>query len=131
MPGNLVFDKPPLSVTEMVTKFEKRGLTVQDHRKAEQVLKFVSYYRFTGYGLTFQEVDAQGKRIHTFRAGATFDDILERYDFDRHLRLLINDAIERIEVGIRTLMTHQLSLNYHSHWYLDREFLNQPMNTET
>lgn len=39
------------------------------------------------------------------------------YVFDRKLRLLVFDAIERIEIGLRTQIIYQLSLKYGSHWH--------------
>jgi len=36
-----------------------------------------------------------------FRSGTSFDDVMRLYVFDKKLRLLFIDAIERIEVGLR------------------------------
>ena len=41
---------------------------------------------------------------------------VEEYKFDRKLRLLIFDAIERIEIALRTQVIYQLSHKYGSHW---------------
>ena len=40
---------------------------------------------------------------HDFKEGASFDDVITRYNFDRSLRLILFDAIEIIEVyyGLR------------------------------
>ena len=43
----------------------------------------------------FQVVDDHN---HKFTPGITFDHVLDLYVFDRELRLLVFDAIERIEV---------------------------------
>lgn len=115
-----VYDKPPFTIEEMLQQFKQRGLIITDYNKAETILKFVSYYRFTGYGLIFEKFD-NGKRLHQFKGGTTFNSILYRYDFDRHVKLLLNDAIERIEIGMRTIINHHLSLKCNnSHWYLDK-----------
>lgn len=43
--------------------------------------------------------------------------MIDLYRFDRKLRLLIFDAIERIEIGLRTQLIYQLSQKYGSHWH--------------
>jgi abortive infection bacteriophage resistance protein len=44
----------------------------------------------------------------TFRANTTFDAVWQRYAFDRHLRLLVMDAVERIEIAVRTQLAYHL-----------------------
>ncbi|MCK7539777.1 MAG: Abi family protein [Marinilabiliales bacterium] len=39
---------------------------------------------------------------HTLKPDTWFEDIIDRYNFDRHLRLILFDAIERIEIALRT-----------------------------
>ena len=59
------------------------------------------------------------KTLHTFQNNTYFEDIIERYNFDRHLRLILFDAIERIEIALRTKMIYHMSLKYGGLWYLD------------
>ncbi len=56
----------------------------------------------------------------TLRAGTTFDDVLRLYHFDRKLRLLVLDEIERLEVAIRTVICNELSISHGPHWYLSK-----------
>jgi abortive infection bacteriophage resistance protein len=56
---------------------------------------------------------------HIFSTDTYFEDIIDRYNFDRHLRLILFDAIERIEIALRTKMIYHLSIAYGSLWYLD------------
>jgi abortive infection bacteriophage resistance protein len=84
-------------------------------------LQFINYYRLSGYTISFEEI-IDGKRSHQFKANTTFDNILALYDFDRHLRMLVMDAIERIEVAVRTQICLVLATTYNdSHWHLKRE----------
>ncbi len=53
-----------------------------------------------------------GKVTGRFQPGTDFDRVLTLYEFDRHLRLLVMDAIERIEVHVRTLVTYHLGHQY-------------------
>jgi abortive infection bacteriophage resistance protein len=87
----------------------------RDESNAPHFLLNISYYRLKGYWW-----DAQTDYTnHSFKPNTVFEDIVDRYNFDRHLRLLLFDAIERIEIGLRTKMIYHLSLNYGSLWYLN------------
>jgi abortive infection bacteriophage resistance protein len=54
--------------------------------------------------------DADGLRQSQLQPGTTFEDVLSLYEFDRKLRLLVLDALERVEVSIRTAVTHRLGI---------------------
>jgi abortive infection bacteriophage resistance protein len=61
-----------------------------------------------------------------FKKGTTWDIIHQLYVFDRKLRLLVFDAIERLEIAIRTQIIYQLSHKYGSHWQDDSSIFNPP-----
>ena len=66
---------------------------------------------------------------HQFIPNTSFEDILELYIFDRKLRVLIIDAIERIEVALRSILTNTMALN-DTHWYQDdRYFKNSSIHS--
>ena len=109
------FTKQALTIQEQVDQWVDRGLVVTDRTKAEHFLSVISYYRLSAYSLPFQ----LGSNDHRFRLGTTFDDILNLYSFDRELRLLVMDAIERLEVALRTQITNHMSVTYDPHWYLN------------
>ena len=104
------FNKPPLTFIEQVQKLKKRGMQVPDEHKAAFYLSHINYYRFTAYCLPFE----QNQTTHLLRQGTRFDDVLKLYIFDRELRLLILDVIERFEVSIRTQMAYHLSRNHNT-----------------
>ena len=56
---------------------------------------------------------------HQFVAGATFEQITDLYSFDRKLRVIFLDALDRVEVGLRAATTQALCQLHGSHWYLD------------
>jgi len=99
-----VFNKPPLSISEHISQWISRGLLIPDPARARRYLSVISYYRLSAYTLPFQVGDSE----HHFKTGTTFDAVLDLYIFDRRLRLLILDAIERIEVALRARMTNVL-----------------------
>ena len=57
---------------------------------------------------------------HTFKENTDFDDIMRVYSFDRKLRILLLDIIERIEVAIKAAISNHMSLALgNPHWYLE------------
>jgi abortive infection bacteriophage resistance protein len=90
--------KPALSLDAQIDLLISRGLEIPDRDKACHYLRYIGYYRLSGYYLTFQQKTPEANH-HTFKKGVTFGDILDIYIMDRELRLLVMDAIERIEVA--------------------------------
>ncbi len=90
------YKKKPLLYTQQIELFKFRGLLIPDEAKAERYLNEISYYRLSAYALPFQ------KEKDKFDDGTTFQDVIGLYLFDRELRLLVLDAIERIEIAIRS-----------------------------
>ncbi|MBZ9889445.1 Abi family protein [Mesorhizobium sp. BR1-1-3] len=113
------FAKPAVSIEGQIALLEARGMAVPDHKHATHCLQHISYYRLRAYWLPFEDaVPAPGE--HKFRPGTSFDDVLALYVFDRRLRLLVLDAVERIEVSLRGSWAHFLAMRYGSHGYLDK-----------
>lgn len=106
-----VYNKIPLSFTDQITLLKSRDLIIGDEPKALSYLQEISYYRLSAYFLPYQT--AKDK----FENSITFEQIIKTYSFDRELRLLVFDCIERIEVAIRTQFIYQMALHYNdSHW---------------
>lgn len=82
---------------------------------AASYLKNISYYRLKGYWWDMQ-IDF---KKHTLKPDTWFEDIIDRYNFDRQLRLILFDAIERIEIALRTKLIYHFSVSYGGLWYLD------------
>jgi abortive infection bacteriophage resistance protein len=110
------YNKPALTFKEQVDLLRSRGLVVEDLQRAERHLSNVSYYRLSAYMRPFRKLDVEGKATDEFEEGTTWNDVYDLYRFDRKLRLLLFDAIERIEIALRTQLIYQLSHKYGSHW---------------
>jgi abortive infection bacteriophage resistance protein len=95
-----------------------RGVVVQDHDLAKHYLEKIGFYRLAGYSLPFQK-GGTGADRHDCKVPVEFQTILDRYIFDRKFRLLLMDAIERIEVSIRASFSNTIAITHGSHWYLD------------
>lgn len=107
-PRKVPFRKLPSTFPDQIQILQSRGLNVPNVAEAEFYLSQLKYYRLAAYCLPFEQDHAS----HQFIAGTSFDDVLSLYIFDRELRLLLLDAIERIEVSLRTQMAYHLSHNY-------------------
>ncbi|MGR3221122.1 MAG: Abi family protein, partial [Candidatus Anammoxibacter sp.] len=64
------------------------GLIIDLEDRAIDILQKVSYYRLSAFFLPFQTTSDR------FNKGTKFDDIFNLYEFDRHLRGMLWDAIE-------------------------------------
>lgn len=110
--------KPPLIYDDQISLLKSRGLIIADENRARRHLENISYYRLSAYMISFKKRDA-GVIIDTFCEDTTWEQIYDLYVFDRKLRLLVFDAIERLEIAIRTQIIYQLSHKYGSHWQDD------------
>ncbi len=79
-------------------------------------MEFVSYYRLSGYWKSFEQPYTNN---HIFQENTRFRDVKRLYEFDRKLRLLILDAIERIEIALRTQWTNFIAQKYGPCGYLN------------
>ncbi|MBI4742891.1 MAG: Abi family protein [Betaproteobacteria bacterium] len=108
------FTKPATTYTEQVALLQQRGMGIADESKAAFYLQHLNYYRLAAYWLPFEADHAS----HTFIPGTRFDDVLNLYIFDRELRLLVLDAIERLEVSVRSQWAYQMAHRHGSHAHL-------------
>lgn len=109
------YTKPALSPADLIRHLKGKGLGIPDEAAATQALRTVGYYRLLIYFRALQTAKV-------FNAGASFDQALDLYNFDRKLRLLCLDAIERVEVAIRAAINNKLAVQYGPHFYLERRY---------
>lgn len=110
------YDAPPTTADQQVQILTSRGMIVEDTDTAINFMNKVSYYRFAGYALHFEEFENR-TRTHKYKEGTTFESVVSLYDFDSKLRKLLFTAIENIEIAFRTQLCLQVSLDTgDSHW---------------
>lgn len=98
-----------LSVDEQIDRLAGRGVEIEDRGRAASVLQAIGYYRLTGYLYPLREsepyLDDEGRArirvLSDYRAGTTLRHAEDTIDFDRRLRMLVMDGVERIEVAVR------------------------------
>lgn len=101
------YTKQSLTFAEQMSQLQQRGLTISDPDLASRYLQRVGYYRLMGY-LFPQRIPGSDRYV----AGATIEEALLLYDFDRCLRELVLEAVGHIEVALRTSITYHFS---HAH----------------
>lgn len=101
--------KPFKSIEEQVDLLASRGLAL-NRDEAARWLRNVGYYRLSGYWYPYrlQGTGPGGGRISDLEPGTALDSVAQLYEFDRKLRTLIHDGIERVEVALRSHTSYQL-----------------------
>jgi len=117
------YEKLALTVEDQVKLLISRGLIVDDPENAEAALLAISYYRLSAYFVPFETKRGE---VHEFYRGTRFEDIVEFYTFDHKLRVLVFDALERIETAFRTQIVYQNSLALGGWWYEDAMLFYSP-----
>lgn len=121
----MTYSKPWKSYEEQLDQLVSRGMAVGDRSLALDYLERIGYYRLSGYWFAFRErsgplilfgedgrkpkkVKVETLLFDQFKPGATFQNAVDLYVFDKQLRLLALDALERIEVALRVDVSHVL-----------------------
>lgn len=121
------YTKPWKSYQAQLEQLKSRGMLVTDEAKALDKLERIGYYRLSGYWFPFRERsevccpleapinrkkfkrgDTDKLLFDDFRPGASFENAVDLYVFDKKLRMLVLDALERIEIGLRVDISHRL-----------------------
>ena len=111
------FNRPWMSFPDQLDLLKCRGMSVTDDRAALRYLERIGYYRLSAYWYPFRVFElsrnpASGQletaRTDRFVDNTHFADAVHLYIFDKKLRLLMLDALERIEVAVRVDIAHRL-----------------------
>lgn len=113
------FTKPPKSIDHLYDILIERWLDVtwEIESDIKKDLENIWYFRLSWYFKYFQHNDV-------FFEWINFKIILDHYIFDRKLRLLTFDAIEKIEISVKSTINTYMSLNHWIFWYLDTGLFN-------
>lgn len=103
MNTKIPFGKPYTSSADLVSLLQSRGLAVQDVEKAKSYLDFIGYYRLSAYMYPLLQMP---KEQHRYKPGTSFSQVMMLYRFDKKLRLLIFNEIEKIEVAVRSAIVN-------------------------
>lgn len=137
----MTYSKPWKSYEEQLDQLVSRGMAVGDRALALDYLERIGYYRLSGYWFAFRErsgplilfgedgrkpkkVKVETLLFDQFKPGSTFQNAVDLYVFDKQLRLLALDALERIEVALRVDVSHVLG-RLDKFAYLKPEFFHE------
>lgn len=113
MTSKAEYPKKVISFDKQIKQLQERGMVIEDIDAAKELLRSISYFRLQGFWWEFQ-ID---KTNHKFKEGTSFTRVIQLYTFDRKLRLLLFDAIERIEIALRTKLVYYPSIELGQWWF--------------
>lgn len=105
-------DKEFKTIEQQIAILESRGLQIPDKDVAGDFLHRNNYYRVSGYSLTLRNHDV-------FAPKATFQNIIDIYEFDYNLRHVLLKYIELIEVTVKSIYSYEFTKVYGTTGYLD------------
>ena len=97
------FNKTNRTAEELLVVLKRKGLSIADEAKSITYLRNIGYYRLKAY---FYPLYQEPKHKHLFKVNATFDKVMNMYRFDRKLRLLLFNEMEKIEVAFRSVIVN-------------------------
>lgn len=118
--------KKALDINQQMQLLEERGVVFDNKSKAEEILLDVGYYRLGFYAFPFERSFPNiHNRTHEYVEGTTFQSIYDLYLFDTQLRRLLLNALDRIEVNLRSRITYIVSNHYEQSptWFVDRSIM--------
>jgi len=113
--------KKPLSFEDQADLLIRRGLLANKKILVER-LKSVNYYRLSAYWHPFRNPESESDKTY-FIKDTSLEMVWNRYVFDRKFRLAVMDAVERVEIAIRTKATYEHVIRFGPFGYLKKESL--------
>ena len=97
------FTEPYSSPEQIVRILKRRGMLMADERKVENYLMNIGYHRLSAYIYPFYQNPKSDLQL---KAGTAFEQVLTLYRFDKKLRILLFNEIEKIEVAVRSVLAN-------------------------
>jgi abortive infection bacteriophage resistance protein len=118
------YTKTGMFPQDLILLLKNRGLSIPDEEKANNYLANIGYYRLSAY---LYPLLKDPKADHIYKDGASFDLAMNMYRFDRKLRVLLFNEIEKIEVAIRSTMNNWISAALNDvFWMTDPKYFSNP-----
>ena len=107
------------ALDEQIAILKARGLNIPDEVAAKHFLYKNNYYRVSGYSLTLRTHDV-------FAKSATFQNIIDIYNFDHELRHILLKYMEIIEVAVKSIYSHEFTKVHGATGYLNANYFTDP-----
>ena len=99
-------------------------MEITDEEKAVHYLSHIGYYRLSAYMYPLLSIP---KEQHLFKQGVTFGKVMMLYRFDKKLRLLLFNEIEKIEVAVRcAIVNFGTEMTGNPFWMTDADNFSNP-----
>lgn len=105
--------KKPKTYDEQLQLIREKGFIISNEDDAINFLKNFNYYRISAYFLPFKKAD------QTFEHEIAFSQIMKIYEFDSKMRLVLLEAIEAIELYLKTQISYYFAHKYGALGYTD------------
>ncbi|MEJ5167998.1 MAG: Abi family protein [Arcobacteraceae bacterium] len=115
---NSIYTKEHKTFDQQLEKLLEKNLIIKNKKYTLSKLEHINYYRLSGYFLPYQ-YKKDSLNANQFLPNTTFEDIIKLYYFDTELRKIIFEAIEVIEIYLRTQIAYYHSQKYGAFGYLD------------
>lgn len=109
------YAKPFLTYEQQASHLMSAHGLLSDRDDLMRQLGEVGYYRLSGYWRIFLD-----EETGDFQDGTTFIQVWGLYVFDRQFRLLVLDAVERVEIYMRSQLAYLLAQETGPFGYADR-----------
>ena len=105
----MVISKPYAFFVQQLNILKERGMEINDDSNAISFLKQKNYYRLSAYWYPMRVYSQNENRLlDSFEEGASFENVIKLYNFDKSLRDLIMEEMGDIEIFFRSSLGHQL-----------------------
>lgn len=125
--------KKAYTIEQQIARLKSNGMVFDNEEKAKEILLDVGYYRLGFYSFPYEiKYPCLKDRDHKLKPGTTFKSVYDLYEFDTKLRRVLLNALDRIEVNIRTKIIYHISLRYIEApcWFVSRKYVNSKFVNE-
>ena len=109
------------TLEQQIALLKNRGMVFDcDIEKVKETLLDIGYYRLGFYWNPF-EIDKK----HNFKEGTLFSNVIKLYYIDVDLKNILNKAINRIEINLRTQIIYSVSNEYVENptWFASKKIM--------
>ena len=109
-------------IDDQIQKLKDKGLTFKNEEMARKIILRENYYNITeGYENVFIDLKSSSQNHQIYEEFTYFEELYATYQFDRNLKELILDYMNRLEINIKSYVAYAFSNQYGDIDYLKRE----------
>jgi abortive infection bacteriophage resistance protein len=118
------FSKPALTIPNLILYLKNKGLNINDDDSTNRALFYIGYDKLKIYMRHFQGQD------NVFKKDSSFEDIVRLYDYDKDLRIICLDALDKIEIALRARIVNIIGSEGEPHCCYEEKYFNPPKKRE-